>query len=41
MTTMTAVSTIFLLPWFAAQGFPLPQSMQTVSLRIVLVLVVI
>jgi drug/metabolite transporter (DMT)-like permease len=39
MTVVTIVSTIFLLPLFASQGFPLPTTLETVALLLVLVLI--
>lgn len=39
MAVVTIVSTVLLLPFFAAQGFPLPQTIQTVLMLLVLVLI--
>ncbi|GGX65308.1 membrane protein [Tateyamaria omphalii] len=39
MSVVTIVSTVFLLPLFAMQGFPAPQSMQTIMMLLVLVLI--
>ncbi|HDZ53417.1 hypothetical protein LCGC14_0043620 [marine sediment metagenome] len=39
MTVVTVVSTIFLLPLFASQGFPIPTTFETVALLFVLVLI--
>ena len=39
MAVVTIVSTVFLLPFFAAQGFPLPETIQTVLMLLVLVLI--